>query len=268
MIVLTIVCVWLAFLGNSARRQNLAVAALEKAGGSIHYDFEYVATPSEPIGWKFDPDATPSEPIWLLKLTGFGYFHNAVSVTFLGGGLTENELAMLAQLPQLKSVTLCETKLVDEQRKTIRPIQDIDLAVFKDLTQLQVLNLRGADVHGPGFGSLAKLQRLQEIDLIGVPLGDEGMKWIGQLGTLRELRHEAPANAGVPVVTDAGLAAINKLSNLEVLYLEGTQVSDAGVPYLKPLTKLKDVDLDETQVTPAGIRALQQALPRASISGP
>ena len=268
MIVLTIVCVWLAFLGNSARRQNLAVAALEKAGGSIHYDFEYVATPSEPIGWKFDPDATPPEPIWLLKLTGVGYFHNPVSVTFLGGGLTENELAMLAQLPKLKSVTLCETKLVDEQRKTIRSIQDADVFVFKHLTQLQLLDLRGADVRGSGLENLANLKQLQEISLIGVPLGDEGMKWIGQLSALRKLRHEAPDKKGIPVITDAGLAAITDLSNLELLELESTQISDAGISYLKTMKKLRDVDLEATQVTPAGIRMLQKALPKASISGP
>ncbi len=264
----TVVCLWMAFLGNSARRQNLVVAALEKAGGTIRYDYQVVATPGKAPGWSCDPDAEPPEPSWLLKLTGCGYFHNVVAVGFLGGGVTESELALLAQLPKLKSVTLCETKIVDNRRKLARPIQDVDLAVLKSLIELECLNLQGADIHGPGFENLSKLQRLQEIDLVGVPMGDEGLKWIGQLTALRELRHEAPATAGAPVITDAGLAAIGKLSNLEVLYLDGTQVSDAGIPYLKPLKKLADVDLDETQVTLAGIHALKEALPKASITGP
>lgn len=187
---------------------------------------------------------------------------------FSGGGLTESELALLAQLPKLKWVSLCETKIVDDRRKLVRPIQDADLAVLKNLTELECLNLQGADIHGPGFEYLAKLQRLQEIDLVGVPLGDEGMKWIGQLTALRELRHEAPDKKGIPVITDAGLAAITNLSNLELLELEWTQVSDAGISYLKTMKKLRDVDLEETQVTPAGIRMLQKALPKASISGP
>ena len=264
----TVVCLWMAFLGNSARRQNLVVAALEKAGGTIRYDFQVVATPGKAPGWSLDLNAEPPEPGWLLKLIGFGYFHNVAAVGFSGGGLTESELALLAQLPKLKWVSLCETKIVDDRRKLVRPIQDADLAVLKNLTELECLNLQGADIHGPGFEYLAKLQRLQEIDLVGVPLGDEGMKWIGQLTALRELRHEAPDKKGIPVITDAGLAAITNLSNLELLELEWTQVSDAGISYLKTMKKLRDVDLEETQVTPAGIRMLQKALPKASISGP
>lgn len=57
-------------------------------------------------------------------------------------------------------------------------------------------------------------------------------------------------------VTDAGLATIGKMTNLERLHLENTAVTDAGLAQLSGLTKLEYLNLYGTKVTDAGIAKL------------
>jgi len=54
-------------------------------------------------------------------------------------------------------------------------------------------------------------------------------------------------------VTDAGLANLRGLSQLQSLDLAGTKVSDAGLEQLKALTKLTRLWLQHTKVSDAGL---------------
>ena len=66
-------------------------------------------------------------------------------------------------------------------------------------------------------------------------------------------------------LTDAGLAHLKGLTNLQTLDLKGTQVSDAGLTHLKLLTNLQTLWLLGTQVSVAGVQELQKALPNCRI---
>ena len=57
-------------------------------------------------------------------------------------------------------------------------------------------------------------------------------------------------------VTDAGLATVSKMTNLERLHLENTGITDAGLDQLKGLAKLEYLNLYGTKVTDAGIAKL------------
>lgn len=57
-------------------------------------------------------------------------------------------------------------------------------------------------------------------------------------------------------VTDAGLATISKLTNLERLHLENTKVTDAGIAQLAGLKNLEYLNIYGTKVTDAGIAKL------------
>jgi hypothetical protein len=61
-------------------------------------------------------------------------------------------------------------------------------------------------------------------------------------------------------VSDAGLAHLAELTNLELLFLEQTAVTDAGLKHLERLTKLKLLALKGTRVTSFGARKLQLRL--------
>lgn len=62
-------------------------------------------------------------------------------------------------------------------------------------------------------------------------------------------------------VTDADLAHLSALTELEYLDLYDTMIGDAGLENLKGLTKLNFVMLKQTNVTVAGAARLRQALP-------
>src|SRR5689334_3901312 len=49
-------------------------------------------------------------------------------------------------------------------------------------------------------------------------------------------------------ITDAGLAHLRGLADLQELFLQGTHVTDAGLVHLRGLTKLRVLILDYTQV--------------------
>lgn len=113
------------------------------------------------------------------------------------------------------------------------------------------------------------------VDLIGVdyfghvtgvavfsstPATDATLTRVGHLSRLESLGL-SPSS-----VDDEGLAHLKGLNELVSLDLGGTQVTDAGVAHLSGLTKLRDLGLAGTKVTDAGAKALQQALPRLTIT--
>ena len=53
----------------------------------------------------------------------------------------------------------------------------------------------------------------------------------------------------------------SRLTKLELLNLNRTEITDAGLSHLKKLTNLQTLFLKDTKVTDAGIPELQEALP-------
>lgn len=68
--------------------------------------------------------------------------------------------------------------------------------------------------------------------------------------------HIAWADLARSKITDAGLATVAKMKNLERLHLENTAITDAGLAQLAGLAKLEYLNLYGTKVTDAGIAKL------------
>ncbi len=62
-------------------------------------------------------------------------------------------------------------------------------------------------------------------------------------------------------MTDAGLARLATLPQLEYLNLYGTKVTDAGIAKLAANKQLKKLFVWQTGVTPAGAKKLEEAVP-------
>lgn len=65
-------------------------------------------------------------------------------------------------------------------------------------------------------------------------------------------------------ITDAGLEYLRALPQLQELYL-GPKITDAGLEHLKGLSGLRYLDLTCTQATEKGVEELRAALPRCRI---
>jgi uncharacterized protein (TIGR03067 family) len=80
------------------------------------------------------------------------------------------------------------------------------------------------------------------------------------LGRVTELRLDGSK------VTDAGLAALEGINNLERINLEQTAITDAGLDHLRNMTTLTQLNLNESQVTPAGVHNLLKSLPQLRVT--
>jgi hypothetical protein len=150
------------------------------------------------------------------------------------------------------------------------------LAWLQSLYRLKMVDLsRCSEITDDGVELLAPLVGLKELHLsrknvgwnrretpilFGPQLTDRGLSQLKRLTQLQILSLDGTD------ITDAGLPALRGMSDLEVLDLSGTKITDASVKALKHLKKLRYVRLDETGVTCAGKDELQLALPDAAIA--
>ncbi len=72
-------------------------------------------------------------------------------------------------------------------------------------------------------------------------------------------------NLNLTKISDAGLANLVALPELEELYLIETPLTDASVANLKQLVHLKRLVLLRTRLSPAAIKDLRRQLPKTTI---
>ncbi|HEV8000114.1 MAG TPA: hypothetical protein VGP63_09555 [Planctomycetaceae bacterium] len=66
-------------------------------------------------------------------------------------------------------------------------------------------------------------------------------------------------------ITDAGLASLEGLNNIEHIDLEGTAITDAGLEHLRHMTHLEVLMVTDTKVTAAGVARLKKSLPHLRV---
>jgi len=96
-------------------------------------------------------------------------------------------------------------------------------------------------------------QQVTWLNLAKTKISDAGLAKLKNLKNLNRLHLEQTA------VGDAGVARLSGADNLEYLNLYGTKVSDAGLKHLQGLKNLKKVFAWQTQVTQAGAESLRKA---------
>ena len=69
-------------------------------------------------------------------------------------------------------------------------------------------------------------------------------------------------------VTDAGLAHLAGLREIESLNLYGTGVTDAGLPHLYGMKRMRDLYLTDLKLSEEAITKLKAELPRVTVAGP
>lgn len=289
LVLMTVLCIWLGFKVNAARRQKEAVEAILKAGGTVFYDYQMIpfASPSVAFNFKVDPNAVPNGPAWLRKVVGEDYFRNASCVLFEDfhddGALAEPVIAQIAELPKPRilfvgnfqrgipgHVRVRNTEgsmirslvksLVNATPVTTR-IDDARMAYIGKMTTLEQLWLENNRVTDAGIKHLCNLTKLEELIIPSTDISSAGLGYIPKK-RLKILDVQATD------VDDLGMEQIGEMKSLESLQLDGTLVTDAGLQYLKHLNRLMTLGLIRTRVTPEGIRELQKSLPNCQISGP
>jgi YHS domain-containing protein len=125
-------------------------------------------------------------------------------------------------------------------------------------TQALTVDFRSA-AEQTGDAALEALAPVAEqvvwLNLAATKVTDAGLARLAALKNLQRLHLERTG------VGDEGLAHLRGLAELRYLNLYGTKVSDKGLEHLKGLKKLRSLFVWQTGVTEAGAEALVKAIP-------
>jgi hypothetical protein len=108
-------------------------------------------------------------------------------------------------------------------------------------TALRVLRVAGHPLEVQGSG-LEKLEFLQELDLSGTNMADDGIAFLGQLRGLKKLAISGTA------VTNAGVRELAACGSLEAIALDHLPITDEAIRYVAQNRKLKELSLNGTRV--------------------
>jgi hypothetical protein len=236
MLLIALVAIWLGRETNRARRQERAIAIIEKAGGQFLYDDlvdeENAGSPvPRRAAWKN----------WLMRVFGDDYVRRARMLDFGPYGihrrLSEESWNTILELDDLVSLNL---RGFD--------IDDGHLAGLRRLTGLRWLSLSSnLELTSAGLAHLEGLRHLSDLDLATTYISDEGLAHLSGLTQLTSL------DLVYTDTGDAGLAHLRGLSKLQSLFLRGTRVTDAGLAHLRAMHELFQLDLAGTEITDAGL---------------
>ena len=134
---------WIVRQARQAQVQRNAVAAIQKAGGSVYYDWEW-------SNGNVIPEGKPWAPQFLVDFIGVDYFGNISSATIDG---------------EIDAVVPAIEPLIRLQRLVFigSPISDAGLAHLKGLNNLSTLYLDDGQVTDAGLEHLKGLTKLRTL---------------------------------------------------------------------------------------------------------
>ncbi len=130
--VCAVACSWLAVRLLQLERQRQAIAAVEKSGGYVFYDYQisrYVLIDSP------DWENPPPGPKWLRDLLGDDFFARVVVAQSIRGEVTDSDLEPIKQLSDLRMLEIGDTGVTDDA-----------VGILKGLTKLEYLGIGGTKI--------------------------------------------------------------------------------------------------------------------------
>jgi len=247
LIVVAAVGVWLGVRVNAARRQQAAVATIQRLGGTVYYAHQIR---EDSLGRLVaEPDKPLPLPKWLRPVAERIFPPAVASVSLRETQATDRDLEILKFFPHLRRLDLAKTAVTDD-----------GLAIVGRLRELESLSVVGLEIDDRGIEHLKSL-RLTHLSLWKTRVTDAGVRHLRHMTMLRMLTLDETQ------ITDAAMEDVGELVNLEEwLGLTDNRLTDAAVPHLSKLTKLRSLNLLRTNVSPEGLRQLRIALPGTQVS--
>jgi outer membrane protein assembly factor BamB len=169
-----------------------------------------------------------------------------VFLDLAGSSLGDDGLRQVAALANVRGLSL----------ELCTSVTDAGIAHLRAAKRLRALQLTGVDVTANGLRSLSSLEQLVALDLeVCEQVADGACEVLAQMPQLRSLVLKKTAFERAKI-TEAGIAKVGELTNLEVLSLYGCGVNDESIQSLAGLTHLRRLDLSLTGVTDKGLPAL------------
>ncbi len=194
-----------------------------------------------------------------------GHLTGLEILTLYSSGITGEGLACLKPLRSLKGLALTQFGLGNQDLAILKKLPileylelntgltDIGLKQVAKIPNLRWLRIIDGRIWGAGLVELKNIPHLERLcfQQSRHPLTDRHVKQLEGLTKLKGLTFWAK---GGDVLTDASLASIGKLKNLEELYFIRTSPNFTvqGLTHLQTLTELKVLELPDTWAYSAG----------------
>ena len=149
------------------------------------------------------------------------------------------------------------------------PLTEAGLARLGRMTNLRRLNLYGCPVTDAGLAKLEPLRHLEGLDLTHTRVTDAGLERLKAFRNLKALS-VGSGRDGRGAISDAGVAHLAALANLEELHLVGrTAITDKGVKHLAGLKRLRSLSLVGTNASGHALKEVKDLpeLERLMLSG-
>lgn len=189
------------------------------------------------------------------------------SIQLNGTKITDVGLDHLKGLP-ITSIAIGATAVTDAGMETLRNFKLSELSIYRnqqitdagmrhlsEQTTLETLMMRGVKVSGNGLAYLKNLKNLKELNA-SLSMDDASMPQLKNFTGLKRLHLYSN-----PGITDAGIAHIRDLKQIEALSLQFTKITDAALEMIAQLPNVRVLDVRGTQVTPGGAQKFRAARP-------
>lgn len=201
-------------------------------------------------------------------------------------GFIADALADLPNLTSLRTLCLANTSLTDHDMTAIgllSTLEELDIAATRAsdagvahlaaLHNLRVLGLSGTKMSAASLSTLRHLTYLEDLGLGEIPLDDEAIQLLAAFSRLHTLGFACapgvqPASLqalqALPALVELSVVALPPnsliylvaLSNLEWLWINGSELNAADIAALQHLPKLRGLSLFRTSVSDEGWAAL------------
>ncbi|MFO0821938.1 MAG: protein kinase [Gemmataceae bacterium] len=141
-----------------------------------------------------------------------------------------------------------------------KKLDDAGMAIFKDCTNLEEIEIHDAKITNNGFANIKGCTRLRILNLTGTKVTDDAMTQVGAYENLTYLLITGT------LVTDAGLAHLKDCKKLTMLHAHNTQITDVGLTQLTAVKTLTLVGVSKTRVTAEGVKKFNAALPNCKVN--
>jgi hypothetical protein len=269
LMLITAVGAGMGYLTWAPRRQREAVETVQSLGGTVVRENDVRPT-ADPFGGPPPPSAAPkTEPgvaERIRELLGIENPAQVVHVSLRERRVTDEDLQLLANFPELQSLDLSYT-----------PITDAGLAYVGILTQLRALNLEQTKIGDHGLAHLRGLKNLIQLTLSKTDVSDDGMAHVGQMRELKILAIDRTRVRGAGLEHLAGhpelfelvageieekhLGQLANLPQLQFLAIGLGEASDDAIADLQALKSLRGLRLLEAGTDGSDLATLKASLP-------
>jgi hypothetical protein len=278
---------------HQARRQRMAVDVIERNGGLVRYDWQYV-------NGQITSGRRPGGPIWLRRIVGDQYFQEVRNVVFLPcsddeapdldlappgwdlhlqqnkGCKSVDELAQyLTAFPSLRSLYIQRAGATDAALGVIGSLSsleeahivcpgstDIGIARLRGLKRLKRLTIEEAKLTNVGLSHLMSLPRCETLCVSVVSFRAKREPASRQAS---RVRHLELITDNSPIERNS-VGCLMALVNLDFFILNGASLSDESVKVLESLPTRCRLDLYSVRMSSDALQRLRSARPDLFIS--